>query len=191
MEIKKLDLKWTGVLQPLFINSIKHIILHHTAHPTWNVMDVHNYHQRSNNWIGIGYNFFIEKDGTIYEGRGLNIGAGATGYNMNSLHICFAGNFESQIPTDEQIKAGKWLVRYLLSLCPFGVDVMGHKNIGRTACPGKNFPLKEFKEMRRMTKEEQIKHIQEKAGLDDNTMQYLQFYRYGDALIEKLANAMD
>ena len=33
--------------------------------------------------------------------------------------------------------------------------------------------------------------IQEKAGLDDNTMQYLQFYRYGDALIEKLANAMD
>ena len=66
MEIKKLDLKWTGVLQPLFINSIKHIILHHTAHPTWNVMDVHNYHQRSNNWIGIGYNFFIQKDGTIY-----------------------------------------------------------------------------------------------------------------------------
>lgn len=42
----------------------------------------------------------------------------------------------------------------------------------------------------KMTKEEQIKLIQEKAGLDDNTMQYLQFYRFGDALIEKLANAM-
>lgn len=42
-----------------------------------------------------------------------------------------------------------------------------------------------------LSKEEQIKHIQEKAGLDDNTMQYLQFYRYGDALIEKLSNAID
>lgn len=41
-----------------------------------------------------------------------------------------------------------------------------------------------------MTKEEQIELIKEKAGLDDNTVQYLQFYRYGDALIEKLANAM-
>ena len=42
-----------------------------------------------------------------------------------------------------------------------------------------------------LSKEEQIKRIQEKAGLDDNTMQYLQFYRYGDALIEKLSNAME
>lgn len=191
MEIKKLDLKWTGKLQPLLISSIKNIILHHTAHSTWKMIDVHNYHQRSNNWIGIGYNFFIEKDGTIYEGRGLNIGAGATGYNLNSLHICFAGNFEMEEPTNEQIKAGKWLVRYLLSLCPFGVKVMGHCNIGRTACPGKHFPLNDFKEMKRMSKEEQIKYIQEKAGLDDNTMKYLQFYRYGDALIEKLANAMN
>lgn len=41
-----------------------------------------------------------------------------------------------------------------------------------------------------MTKEEQIKLIKEKAKLDDNTIQYLQFYRYGDALIEKLANAL-
>lgn len=41
-----------------------------------------------------------------------------------------------------------------------------------------------------MNKEEQIKLIQEKVGLDDNTMQYLQFYRFGDALIEKLANAL-
>ena len=48
----------------------------------------------------------------------------------------------------------------------------------------------EYKEEKAMTKEEQIKLIQEKAGLDNNTMQYLQFYRFGDALIEKLANAM-
>ena len=48
----------------------------------------------------------------------------------------------------------------------------------------------EYEEEKTMSKEEQIKLIQEKAGLDDNTMQYLQFYRYGDDLIEKIANAM-
>ena len=42
----------------------------------------------------------------------------------------------------------------------------------------------------KMNKEDHIKLIQEKAGLDDNSMKYLQFYRYGDELLEKLANAM-
>lgn len=32
--------------------------------------------------------------------------------------------------------------------------------------------------------------VQEKAGLDDNTMAYLKQYKYGDALLEKLAGAM-
>lgn len=41
-----------------------------------------------------------------------------------------------------------------------------------------------------MTKEEQINLIKEKVGIDDNTIQYLQFYRYGDVLLEKLANAL-
>ncbi len=45
-------------------------------------------------------------------------------------------------------------------------------------------------EEKEMSKEEQIKLIQEKCGFDNNTMQYLQFYRYGDALLEKLANAL-
>ena len=53
----------------------------------------------------------------------------------------------------------------------------------------KDYP-KIIRREKKMTKEEQIKLIQEKAGLDDNTMKYLQFYRYGDALIEKLANSM-
>ncbi len=42
-----------------------------------------------------------------------------------------------------------------------------------------------------MTVQEAEKIIQEKAGLDDNTMRYLNFYRYGDALLIKLAEAMN
>jgi len=45
-------------------------------------------------------------------------------------------------------------------------------------------------EVKDMTAQEAEKIIQEKAGLDDNTMQYLKFYRYADALFVKLAEAM-
>jgi len=41
-----------------------------------------------------------------------------------------------------------------------------------------------------MTVQEAEKIVKEKAGLDDNTMQYLKFYRFGDALLLKLAGAL-
>lgn len=163
MKIKNANLKWNGKLQTLYLAKVKNIMLHHTAHPTWNVYDVHNFHQKSNGWIGIGYNYFIEKDGTIYEGRGLHIGAGATSYNSNSIHVCFAGNFETQTPTVEQIKSGKELVKYLLGLCQNDVKILGHKDVGNTACPGKNFPLNDFKNIKKTkadNKKERIKELQ-------------------------------
>lgn len=42
-----------------------------------------------------------------------------------------------------------------------------------------------------MTVQEAEKIIQEKAGLDNNTMLFLKFYRYSDALLLKLADAMN
>ena len=45
--------------------------------------------------------------------------------------------------------------------------------------------------VKEMTVQEAEKMLQEKAGLDDNTMQYLRFYRYGESLIIKLADAIN
>lgn len=41
-----------------------------------------------------------------------------------------------------------------------------------------------------LTKEEQKQLIKDKAGIDDNSIQYLDFYRFNNDLIRKLANAM-
>ena len=41
-----------------------------------------------------------------------------------------------------------------------------------------------------MTMDEALKIIQEKTGFDNNTMLYLQFYRYGESMIIRLAQAM-
>lgn len=135
LDIKKADLKWNGNLKPLYLPKIKYIMVHHTAHPSWDIYDVHNFHQHTNGWIGIGYNFFINPDGTVFEGRGLNVGAGATGYNYNSIHVCFAGNFENTNPTQKQLENGKKLIEYLLTLVPSDAQIIGHKDIGNTACP--------------------------------------------------------
>lgn len=41
-----------------------------------------------------------------------------------------------------------------------------------------------------LTKEEQKEIIKNKVGLDDNSIQYLDFYKYNNDLIRKLANAL-
>lgn len=46
------------------------------------------------------------------------------------------------------------------------------------------------KEEKVLTVEEAKKIIKDKCGFDDNTMQYLSFYKYADSLITRLAEAM-
>lgn len=165
LDIKKANLNWNGKLKKLNMAKIKYIMVHHTAHPSWDVYSVHNFHKNTNGWIGIGYNFFINRDGTIFEGRGLNVGAGATGYNYNSIHVCFAGNFENTNPTQKQLESGRKLIEYLLTLVPSDVKIVGHKDIGRTACPGKKFPLDSFKNIKKEVEDEKmLKELSDKYG---------------------------
>lgn len=120
------------------------IVLHHAAVKTASAMDVHNAHLQNDNgtWIGIGYNFYIRKDGIIYEGRPENaIGAHAYGWNSRSIGICFEGNFEEESMGDAQIKAGQALIAYLKEKYPTIQTIKGHKDFDKTLCPGKNFPF--------------------------------------------------
>lgn len=45
-------------------------------------------------------------------------------------------------------------------------------------------------EVKEITFDEAKKTVQDKAGLDNNSMQYLEFYKYGEDLIKKLAGGM-
>lgn len=45
-------------------------------------------------------------------------------------------------------------------------------------------------DLTQMTLEEAVKIVQNKAGLDNNTMQYLSLYKYHEDLMKKLAGAM-
>lgn len=116
------------------------IILHHAAATTMSVEQIHNLH-KANGWSGIGYHFYIRKDGSIYRGRPEGaVGAHASGSNSDSVGICFEGNFENETMPDVQKKSGKWLVGYIKHKYNIS-KVKRHTDVNATACPGIHFPF--------------------------------------------------
>ena len=127
----------------------------------------------------------------MYRGRPIEIiGAHCTGKNSCSIGICFEGNFENETMTAAQLKAGKELVSYLKGLYP-SAEIKRHKDFQSTACPGRNFPFEEIKKGDNvMTVNEAVEIIKNKAGLEDETIEFLLCYKYGEDLVKKLAKGM-
>ncbi len=137
MEIVKKNLHFIEPFESL--EDIQHIIVHHSSRRNMTTEECHEFHQKKRGWSGIGYNYFIEKDGTIVEGRGLHVGAHAYGYNRISIGICMTGDFDVETPTNAQLTSfltlcGHFLRQYNLQ----PQDVLGHRELdGVTkSCPG-------------------------------------------------------
>lgn len=187
MKIIEKKYNWSGSLTKRA--ATKYIVLHHRAE----VGDADSIHRQHINggFSGIGYHFYIRKDGAIYQGRPIDtVGAHCIGKNDKSICICFEGNFENEKMPYAQIKAGKELVSYLKGVYP-DAEVKRHKDFYATACPGKNFPFKEIKNgVTIMTVNEAIEILKNKAGLEPQTTGFLLCYKYGDELVKKLAKGM-
>jgi hypothetical protein len=105
-------------------------------------------------WIGIGYNFYIHQDGTIFEGRGWNTqGSHAANFNANSIGIALQGNFQTQTVPEAQRAALVSLLGETFHRFPNLRNLMGnhvgHRDLpGHTtnACPGNNL----HREMRQL-----------------------------------------
>lgn len=119
------------------------IILHHADASACTVQDVHRWHI-NNGWAGIGYHFFVRKDGSVYRGRPeKTVGAHASGANSDSIGVCFEGDYMYESMPQAQINAGKEVVAYLKG--KYGIStVQGHRDVNATACPGNNFPFAEI-----------------------------------------------
>lgn len=124
-------------------SDIKYIILHHAAAVHYTADDVHRDHL-ANGWAGIGYNFFVSKDGKIYRGRGeLQIGAHTEGYNTAGMGICAEGDFTREHMSEIQKQAIINLIKYLIG--KYGkLPVKGHRDFDATACPGTYYPMDEI-----------------------------------------------
>lgn len=142
MEIIDVDYTWSRPLTPR--SATTRLILHHAAGSNMTAQDIHRMHLR-NGWKGIAYNYYVRKDGKIYRGRPEWMEGGhTTGYNHCSIGICFEGNFDTEYMGNAQLAAGVELVADIKSRCP-GIEVIGHRDVNATACPGRNFPMQIIK----------------------------------------------
>lgn len=119
----------------------KGIVLHHAA-SNGSVEQIHRGHL-NRGWVGIGYHFYVRKDGSVYRGRPENwIGAHAVGHNTK-IGICAEGNFMNDKMGDAQKKSIIEVIAYLLD--KYGdLTILRHKDVDATACPGTNYPFNEI-----------------------------------------------
>lgn len=136
LTITEHDWRWAHALTPRAATD--GIVLHHAA-GNGTAEAIHATHLK-NGWAGIGYHYYVRKDGSVHRGRP-EWAAGAHVRNENShlLGICFEGNFEQEQMCAAQQTAGVLLLRDVLTRYP--VSITQHKAWGSTACPGKNFPF--------------------------------------------------
>jgi hypothetical protein len=156
--------EYTGPVQVLFV--------HHTA--TGNgyscgqsasiVRGIELYHVRSKGWNDIGYNFLVDKCGTLFEGRrgGVDkpvLGAHTLGFNSDSAAIAVIGDYTgrgaparvrsviaqvaaykigaySNNPAGRVVLTSNGSDRYRAGTRVTLNRISGHRDTGRTACPG-------------------------------------------------------
>ena len=138
MKINEVTYKWNGALSKR--RSTSRIILHHAAASKCSAQQIHSWHL-ANGWVGIGYHFFVRKDGSVYRGRPEDtVGAHARNNNYDSIGICFEGSFDREQMSKVQRTAGAELVAYLKD--KYGITkVQKHSDVNATGCPGTHFPF--------------------------------------------------
>ena len=140
MEIIDTDFQWAHALTRRVVTDT--IVLHHAA-ANGSAEAVHQSHL-ARGWAGIAYHYYVRKDGSVYRGRPeWAVGGHTSGHNWRTLGICFEGNFEAEEMGAAQLRAGRELIADIRARWG-GLSVAGHRDLGATACPGRNFPLEDM-----------------------------------------------
>lgn len=120
------------------------IITHHAlSRKDHTVKDVDNWHRER--WKGfvsragwhVGYHIVIETDGTVTQTRQFDEeGAHTIGMNTKSIGVCFMGNFDLHLPSNEQIEAWKKVHKAIDILHP-NLPMKPHRAYANKSCHGK------------------------------------------------------
>ncbi len=157
---------------PSYAPNVRLAIIHHTAgrndysraEAAAIVRGIQLFHVQGTGWNDIGYNFLVDRFGTIYEGRfgGVDrdvVGAHALGFNTGSVGIALLGTYGSSAPSPAAQEAIARIVAWRLDVAHVdpvsfvtflsggsdryrtGIPVLlgavsGHRDTGFTECPG-------------------------------------------------------
>jgi uncharacterized protein (TIGR03437 family) len=148
----------------LSYTTVTHLIVHHTFSPSgaingdWAaaVRAIWNFHVFSNGWADVGYNYVIDQNGVIYEGRsgGDNVtGAHFCGTNAGTMGVVIIGDFTAATPPAAALNSLKKILAWKADqrgIDPTGRSrhnssgrdlnhISGHRDGCATACPGDAF----------------------------------------------------
>ncbi len=161
---------------PLPTEDVRFLLVHHSASRNGHTGDdapailrsFYDYHTGPKGWNDIAYNFLIDADGGIWEGRfgSLDgpVAGDATGGNQGYTQlVCVIGDYNTAKPTRASLDSLVWLLawladRYGISTAPdaevtfvsrgsnrwpAGAEVTtptitGHRTMSKTTCPGDN-----------------------------------------------------
>ena len=140
-------------------NKWQYVVLHHSATDEGNANNFDKYHRDEKKWEhGLAYHFVIGNGNGSGNGE-IEVGDrwkkqihGAHTANMDlnriSIGICLVGNFEANNePTNNQLESLVSLVSYFSEKYHIPKSrIVRHSQVLQkgTACPGKNFPYKQF-----------------------------------------------
>lgn len=146
MKIIETDWDWkTGLSKR---RRTEYIVLHHAEASNCTAKQIDSWH-KGNGWSGIGYHFLVRKDGSVYRGRPLDsVGAHVQGVNDRSVGICAEGAYSREFMSETQKRAIAELIDYLKTNYYPDAVIVGHREVGSSDCPGKNYPLDELKNYR-------------------------------------------
>ena len=158
--------------KPTFAPAVRLLVVHHTAgsnsysaaEAAAIVRGIEVYHVKGNGWNDIGYNFLVDRFGTVYEGRGGGVdrnvvGAHAEGFNSGTAGVALLGNYSVATPSKQQQNALVALAAWRLDVAhidPLSTVVYtsggnykykagkvvtlraisGHRDTGPSECPG-------------------------------------------------------
>ena len=145
----------TGEIWPPEYATVEHAIVHHAAvnygSDGYNaVRSIYYYHCVTQGWGDIGYNYVVDVNGNIFEGRvgGANvIGGHAYQYAIGSSGICVMGDFSSADPPQAAKSALANIIAYVVrDLNPNGSKpfhevpnlptIAAHRDVVQSTCPG-------------------------------------------------------
>jgi putative cell wall-binding protein len=156
------------------LGSVRSLVLHHTDTTNSYSSDqayaqlrsLYTFHTKVRGWNDVGYNFVVDRFGTVYEGRRGSItsavmGAHAGGFNEQTLGIATLGTFSTDaLPAATQdalvpllawkaaeyginpagrtslVSAGGSYTKYKAGTSVGVYGVSGHRDVDSTECPG-------------------------------------------------------
>ncbi|MEU9064306.1 peptidoglycan recognition protein, partial [Streptomyces sp. NPDC048430] len=140
---------------PIYLEGgvIKAVFVHHTTNGTYDcaesaalVRALHVYHVKTNGWRDLGYNFLVDKCGTIFEGRqgGIDqpvMGAHTYGFNAESTSVAIIGDYTDAGAPNVALEATARVSAYKLG--QYGGDPAGSTTLVAGATQ-KNYSGREF-----------------------------------------------